>query len=92
MTFAVTGAPDAKKGECLVVLHTLPEDRLQEVLKKLPQLGLPNLWLPRPRQFFRVSELPRLASGKMDLRQIRQTALGLAAAQESQGEGGGPGR
>lgn len=89
VTFAVTGVPDAKKGECLVVLHTLPEDRLQDVLKKLPQIGLPNLWLPRVSQFFHVNELPRLASGKMDLRQIRETALGLAAAQESQGEGGG---
>ncbi|HOB97884.1 MAG TPA: AMP-binding protein [Verrucomicrobiota bacterium] len=88
-TFAVTGVPDAKKGECLVVLHTLPKDRLQEVVKKLPQLGLPNLWLPRASQFFHVDELPRLASGKMDLRQIRQTALGLASAQENQGEGGG---
>ncbi len=81
ITFAVTGVPDPNKGERLVVLHTLREDRLLELLKKLPQLGLPNLWLPRPNQFFFVESLPRLASGKMDLRQIRQIALGFSTVQ-----------
>lgn len=75
ITFAVTGLPDPKKGERLVVLHTLADGgRLEEVLKKLPQLGLPNLWLPRANNFFHVDQLPRLASGKMDLRQIRELA------------------
>ena len=78
ITFAVCGVPDLKKGERLVVLHTLSEDRLQEVLKKLPQCGLPNLWLPRANQFFLVDQLPRLASGKMDLRTIRAIALRFA--------------
>lgn len=82
ITFAVTGLPDPKKGERLVVLHTLPDDRLEAVLKKLPQLGLPNLWLPRANQFYHVDQLPRLASGKMDLRAIRETAVRLAAEQE----------
>ena len=81
ITFAVTGLPDPKKGERLVVLHTLPDDRLQDVLKKLPQLGLPNLWLPRANQFFHVDQLPRLASGKMDLRTVRETAVRFAAEQ-----------
>jgi acyl-[acyl-carrier-protein]-phospholipid O-acyltransferase/long-chain-fatty-acid--[acyl-carrier-protein] ligase len=74
ITFAVTGLPDAKKGERLVVLHTLSDDRLQDVLKKLPQLGLPNLWLPRASLFFHMDQLPRLASGKMDLRRIHDLA------------------
>jgi len=84
ITFAVTGAPDPRKGERLIVLHTLPADRLEDVLKRLPQLGLPNLWLPRANQFFHVDQLPRLASGKMDLRAIRELAIRLAAEQESQ--------
>jgi acyl-[acyl-carrier-protein]-phospholipid O-acyltransferase/long-chain-fatty-acid--[acyl-carrier-protein] ligase len=86
ITFAVTGLPDLKKGERLVVLHTLPEDRLQEVLKKLPQSGLPNLWLPRANQFFLVDQLPRLASGKMDLRKIRELAKGFSTAEETKPE------
>jgi acyl-[acyl-carrier-protein]-phospholipid O-acyltransferase/long-chain-fatty-acid--[acyl-carrier-protein] ligase len=79
ITFAVCGVPDAKKGERLVVLHTLPEDRVADLLKKLPQLGLPNLWIPRPNQFFHVDKLPQLATGKMDLRSIRQLAAEFAA-------------
>lgn len=82
ITFAVTGLPDPRKGERLVVLHTLPDDRLQDVLQKLPQLGLPNLWLPRAHHFYRVEQLPRLASGKMDLRTVRDTAARRAAEQE----------
>jgi acyl-[acyl-carrier-protein]-phospholipid O-acyltransferase/long-chain-fatty-acid--[acyl-carrier-protein] ligase len=79
MTFAVCGVPDAKKGEQLVVIHTLPDDRLAELLKKLPQLGLPNLWVPRPKNFFRVESLPKLGTGKTDLRTIRALASELSA-------------
>jgi acyl-[acyl-carrier-protein]-phospholipid O-acyltransferase/long-chain-fatty-acid--[acyl-carrier-protein] ligase len=77
-TFAVTGVPDTKKGEQLVVLHTLPENRLAELLTKLPQLGLPNLWTPRANQFFHVEAVPTLATGKMDLRSIREMATRLS--------------
>jgi acyl-[acyl-carrier-protein]-phospholipid O-acyltransferase/long-chain-fatty-acid--[acyl-carrier-protein] ligase len=86
ITFAVTGLPDPKKGERLAVLHTLPENSLPDLLKKLPQLGLPNLWVPRPNQFFRVDALPRLATGKMDLRKIRELAKGFSAAEETKPE------
>jgi acyl-[acyl-carrier-protein]-phospholipid O-acyltransferase/long-chain-fatty-acid--[acyl-carrier-protein] ligase len=79
ITFAVCGVPDEKKGERLAVLHTLPEEQLAEVLKKLPQFGLPNLWVPRANQFFHVETLPRLGSGKMDLRTIRAVATRLSA-------------
>ena len=33
-TFAVTGVPDEKKGERLVVLHTLTEDKLKPAAGK----------------------------------------------------------
>jgi acyl-[acyl-carrier-protein]-phospholipid O-acyltransferase/long-chain-fatty-acid--[acyl-carrier-protein] ligase len=79
IAFAVCGVPDAKKGERLVVLHTLPEQRLTELVKKLPQLGLPNLWVPRPNQFFHVDAIPQLATGKMDLRSIRALATRFSA-------------
>jgi acyl-[acyl-carrier-protein]-phospholipid O-acyltransferase/long-chain-fatty-acid--[acyl-carrier-protein] ligase len=73
-TFVVTGVPDEKKGERLVVLHTLPDDKLQAVLDKLPQASLPNLWVPRANQFFRIETLPHLGTGKLDLRKIREIA------------------
>jgi acyl-CoA synthetase (AMP-forming)/AMP-acid ligase II len=77
-TFAVTAVPDEKEGERLVVLHTLPVDRLQTCFEKLPEAGLANLWLPRTNAFFRVSSLPYLGTGKIDLRKIRELALELS--------------
>ena len=76
--FAVTGVPDEKKGERLVVLHTLIDDKLKPVLDKLAACDLPNLWKPRPDQFFRIESLPHLGSGKLDLRKIRAIASDLS--------------
>ena len=77
--FVVTGVPDARKGERLVVLHTLPEEQLKACLEKLPQLDLPNLWMPRADQFFHIEALPLLGTGKLDLRKIGTMALELAS-------------
>ena len=71
----VTSVPDEKKGERLVVLHTLNSDELRIALEKLTSAGLPNLWLPRANQFFYIEELPLLGTGKLDLRRVRQLAL-----------------
>lgn len=80
LSFAVTGVPDEKKGERLVVLHTLPEEKLKQVQAGLASSGLPNLWVPRPNAFFRVDKIPLLGTGKLDLRSIREQAVHLAAA------------
>jgi len=73
--FVVTAVPDGKKGERLVVLHTLTPEELRPVLERLGESGLPNLWTPRPNQFFSVEDLPHLGTGKLDLRRIREMAL-----------------
>ena len=78
-TFVVTGLPDEKKGERLVVLHKLAEEKLPPCLEKLAQSDLPNLWKPRPDQFFRVEAFPLLGTGKLDLRKVRETAQVRAA-------------
>ncbi len=80
LTFAVTGLPDEKKGERLVVLHKLDEPALAAFLLELPKLELPNLWIPKASQFFRVAELPLLGSGKLDLPRLNQLARQLAVA------------
>ncbi|HEX9759655.1 MAG TPA: AMP-binding protein, partial [Candidatus Acidoferrales bacterium] len=79
-TFAVTGVPDAKKGERLVVLHTLDDEKLRAVLEQLSNAGLPNLWVPKASHFFRVESLPYLGTGKLDLRRIRDVATAQAGA------------
>jgi acyl-[acyl-carrier-protein]-phospholipid O-acyltransferase/long-chain-fatty-acid--[acyl-carrier-protein] ligase len=74
----VTGVPDEKKGERLVVMHVLDDERLQGLFAKLGELGLPNLWAPREDAFFRMTEIPLLGTGKLDLRKVKERAL-LAA-------------
>jgi acyl-[acyl-carrier-protein]-phospholipid O-acyltransferase / long-chain-fatty-acid--[acyl-carrier-protein] ligase len=70
--------PDEKKGEKLVVLHTLKEDHLVATLEQLGSSDLPNLWKPRRDAFYRVETLPYLGTGKLDLRGVRATAEELS--------------
>ena len=80
--FVVTSVPDGKKGERLVVLHTLAEEEIKPVLERLGECGLPNLWIPRPNQFFAVEELPHLGTGKLDLRRVKEIALEFSPAEK----------
>ncbi len=77
--FAVTSVPDERKGERLIVLHTLPEEKLQECLAQLGKSDLPPLWKPRPDQFVHVESLPYLGTGKIDLRRLKEIATGSSA-------------
>jgi len=74
---AVTAVPDEKKGERLVVLHTVELDAA-DVCRRLAGKGLPNLWIPRPENFFKVAKIPLLGSGKTDLKSVKQLAGELA--------------
>lgn len=74
---AVTGVPDEQKGERLVVLHTLTDDQYDELIAKLEQSDMPNLWRPRPNAFIRVDAIPVLGTGKMDLKQVHEMAKRL---------------
>jgi acyl-[acyl-carrier-protein]-phospholipid O-acyltransferase / long-chain-fatty-acid--[acyl-carrier-protein] ligase len=71
---AVTAIPDEKKGERLVVIHTLKDEQLKDVLEKLSKSDLPALWKPRPDQFVYAEKLPYLGTGKLDLRKLREMA------------------
>ena len=73
--FVVAGVPDEKKGERLVVLHKLTDAPLQASLQKLAESDLPNLWKPRPDQFFHVDAFAYLGTGKLDLRRIKEIAI-----------------
>src|SRR5258708_23320957 len=77
--FAVAAVPDEKKGERIVVLHTLSNEKLEPVLEKLAKSDLPALWKPRTDQFFHVYALPYLVTGKFDLRVVKSKAAELAA-------------
>jgi len=83
-TFVVTAVPDEKKGERLIVLHILNDERLEECLQKLAKSDLPALWRPRPDQFLRIEKLPYLGTGKLDLRKARELALEMTRREVSQ--------
>ena len=72
---AVTSIPDARKGEQLVVLHTVLDKSASEICRELRQTGLPALWIPSPGNFRLVEDLPVLGTGKLDLKQIKRLAL-----------------
>jgi acyl-[acyl-carrier-protein]-phospholipid O-acyltransferase / long-chain-fatty-acid--[acyl-carrier-protein] ligase len=80
---AVTAIPDEKKGEKLVVIHTLNNDKLREVQEKLAKSDLPALWKPRPDQFVFAEKLPYLGTGKLDLRKLREMAMAAKAVTPS---------
>ncbi|MGC2819852.1 MAG: AMP-binding protein, partial [Candidatus Sulfotelmatobacter sp.] len=80
--FAVTALPDEKKGERIVVLHTLPEAALAPVLEKFASCDLPALWKPKANQFVHIDAIPVLGTGKMDLRGIKTLAASLNADAE----------
>ncbi len=67
----IVGVNDPGKGEALVILTTVPLD-LQTVRTRLSERGVPNLWIPR--QFKVVPEIPRMATGKVDLKKCLELA------------------
>jgi acyl-[acyl-carrier-protein]-phospholipid O-acyltransferase/long-chain-fatty-acid--[acyl-carrier-protein] ligase len=72
--FAVTAVPDEKKGERIMVIHTLTEAKLAPVLEHFAQCDLPALWKPKPNQFVHVDAIPVLGTGKTDLRAVNALA------------------
>jgi acyl-[acyl-carrier-protein]-phospholipid O-acyltransferase/long-chain-fatty-acid--[acyl-carrier-protein] ligase len=84
--FAVTAVQDEKKGERIIVIHTLPAAKLAAVLENLSQCDLPALWRPKANQFVHVDSIPTLGTGKMDLRAIKALATQLAAEVEAEAQ------
>jgi acyl-[acyl-carrier-protein]-phospholipid O-acyltransferase/long-chain-fatty-acid--[acyl-carrier-protein] ligase len=74
-TFAVTAVPDEKKGERLIVVHILSEEKIQECFVQLGKAEFPALGKPRPDQFVHVEALPYLGTGKLDLRRLKEIAV-----------------
>jgi non-ribosomal peptide synthetase component E (peptide arylation enzyme) len=78
LIFRVAAVADETKGERLVVLHKMPPEPLPELLKLLQQSGLPNLWIPKPSQFFQAEQLPLVGPMKIDLRKLREMAIEIS--------------
>ena len=79
-TFVITGVPDEKRGERLVVLHKLADADLITCLENFAACDLPNLWKPKADAFHRVENFPLLGTGKLDLRAMKELAQTASAA------------
>ncbi|HEY1785177.1 MAG TPA: AMP-binding protein, partial [Pirellulales bacterium] len=74
LAVAVTAVPDERKGERLLVLHTKSEKTPEEMVRRLTEAGLPNLWIPSADSFFEVEAIPILGTGKLDLQAVKRVA------------------
>lgn len=71
---AVAGVPDPRHGEKLCVLYTDLAMPPAEVHHRLMSGPLPKLWIPSARDFIKVDQIPITATGKIDLRALRELA------------------
>ncbi len=71
---AVTTVPDLKRGERLAVLYTEIGATPEQVCQKLGAGSMAKLWIPTPRDFAKVDEIPTLGVGKRDLRRLKELA------------------
>lgn len=72
--FAVSCRPDEKRGEKLVIFHTLHELDAGRIIDEMRRRQLPNLWIPKADDFIRIDALPLLGSGKLDLQKLSRMA------------------
>ena len=78
---AVTAIEDERRGERIAALYVCPEITPAELWQRLAGTSLPRLWLPKRENLYQVEALPMLATGKLDLRAVRERARELAGTQ-----------
>ena len=74
---AVTGVPDEKRGEKLVVVFAREAGDAETLHRLLAESDLPNLWKPGRECYVAVDALPLLGTGKLDLRGVKEVALAV---------------
>ncbi|MBF0505115.1 MAG: MFS transporter [Candidatus Omnitrophica bacterium] len=80
---AVTSVADEKKGERLIVLHTVDLD-VEAICESLTRKGIPNLWIPKKDSFYRIDAIPVLGTGKTDLKCVKSMAAQLVASNKGE--------
>lgn len=73
---AIVGVPDIEKGEALIMLTSVPggpeHQEIVQLRYRLIDHGVPPLWIPK--KMIRVTEIPVLASGKLDVKSCEKIA------------------
>jgi acyl-[acyl-carrier-protein]-phospholipid O-acyltransferase / long-chain-fatty-acid--[acyl-carrier-protein] ligase len=73
---AIVGVPDPDKGEALILLTAIPggpeQQEILDLRYRLLEKGMPPLWIPK--KMVRVSDIPILSSGKLDVQSCEKIA------------------
>ncbi len=67
---AVCGGKDPRKGERLAVFYTTDKLIPEEMVTALQTKGMPNLWIPKANDFYKLDVIPILGAGKVDLQRL----------------------
>ncbi|MBW8034960.1 MAG: MFS transporter [Planctomycetes bacterium] len=79
---AVTGVPDEKKGEELVVLYLQEAGGPEKLHEIITNSDLPNIWKPRRSNYIKIDKMPVLGSGKLDIMKLRKMAFAQMGIEE----------
>jgi len=73
---AITSIPSDRKGEELIVLY-LPEAsrKIEALHDAIMQSDMINIWKPKRNNYFQISEIPLLGTGKLNILALRKLAL-----------------
>jgi len=72
---AVTGVPDEKKGEELIVVFSEMHVTVEKLNEIISGSKLPNMWRPGRNAYVKVKEIPLLGSGKVDMAAVKRLAV-----------------
>jgi len=72
---AVVSIPDERKGEELAVIYTEAAGDADTLHGIIVESDAPNIFKPKPSNYFKVDALPLLGSGKLDIVKLRIIAL-----------------
>jgi acyl-[acyl-carrier-protein]-phospholipid O-acyltransferase / long-chain-fatty-acid--[acyl-carrier-protein] ligase len=78
-TIFVSDIKDDKKGEKLIVMYTELNTSINKINMYLKNQGLPNLWIPKQVNYYKVDKIPILGSGKLDLLKLKKLAVSVAS-------------
>ena len=67
---AILSRPDEEKGEALIAVTNEPRIQIDMIRGVIRSKGLPNLCVPR--EILPVREIPKLGTGKLDHRKLRE--------------------
>jgi acyl-[acyl-carrier-protein]-phospholipid O-acyltransferase/long-chain-fatty-acid--[acyl-carrier-protein] ligase len=81
---AVTSAPDAKKGEQLVVIYVEEAGGAERLREIIAASDLPNMYRPQAENFIKVGSIPILGSGKLDIAGLRGMAAEAMRARDQE--------